>query len=323
MEPSLFIQESLVIALRMFVDVFLLLFARRKTKEHKQIVSRTFEQGEEILTPIIWSDKCGPSSSAQKEKGISIVSAGYCEIDYLGMRILLSPSCSHADSFSPCAYIDIAGRGAYGALVLRVPFEVDDVSRLREEENVEVTLIEDGMEFVLQDHRDKPASEDEFKVSIHSMIAIQVHRDCSGIVLNIPIKPQLRTIGQPWIQTDRLPTTGPDSRYFPAIGTLEVALKNLPPNFEFSTLGLAPAPEFRSEAECRWISRTQIGSRPHSSITCELSEKGARARSENDQITGGFAVGLWTAVIVTVMIDLAWTGVNFISAIISQSEMVR
>tara|TARA_R110002049_G_scaffold111070_1_gene260196 strand:+ start:375 stop:1358 length:984 start_codon:yes stop_codon:yes gene_type:complete len=321
-EIVILLQSNLATILRIFIDACILVFAHRKARSAEATVAETFIHGDEVLSFFSPNKNSENALLQAKNIGFHIVTSAACEIERLRVGILLS---TISQKISPYAYIDLEGSGAFDDLILQVPFVIQETSF--SENNVMITRSSDRMRLLVSDLRHAPLSTDQFKISVSTPIMLRAHSDGVSTHIELPIRPQLRTVGQPWTRNDLFPNLGAklgdyENLHFPAINQMEISISSLPSRYSFSATGLVPPPEFRSESDCRWISGKSAGARQHSSILCHLTEKGSAAEVETSRIRGGFSVGLWTAVFVTVAIDITWSSVDLIAAVLGQFGFV-
>jgi hypothetical protein len=325
MEISSFLQNNVATILRILIDAYILSFAYRKSRVSEISVADTFEHHDEVFSFFTEGESASKKLLAAKNIGFHMISAGSCEIDHVRIFIHLSELSQHK-IMSPYAYIDLSGRGAFQAMLIRMPFKIQG-SKFGSDD-IGITLDEDEMGLILSDFRNTPLPNEQFKISVATPVMLRGHTDWGSIKIELPIRHQLRMVGQPWMKGDSMPNFkaepgDPDNYYFPSIQAMEIGIYGLPDQYRFSRTELAPPPEFRSESECRWISGCTVGSRPHSSVFFQLDKEGAEPKMELARIRGGFSVGLWTAVFVTVAIDLTWSSVDLIGAIANKLNIVN
>ena len=310
-----FFESNIAAIFRILIDGFLLSLARRKANSHQASVESTFVEEDKIISPFGKIEPISlPTSGRYERTSFRIATANKCNITYVRFSILLAQGPGES-GFSPYVYIDINGRGRFNVMVMTLPFNLSNCRPTSS--GISVELDEKRSTLTLIDERENQSRDEPFEFRACNFISIPVHESPSGLQFSFPIDTQLRTIGQPWTISDSLSrynkTSGKtDTTHFPAIDVLEISAKMLPKGYKFSEFEIFPQPEFRSMEECRWISTTSEVTRHHSSISFRLLETSYLNRSGLERVSSGFSVGLWSAVFVTVAIDMTWTIVNLL-----------
>jgi hypothetical protein len=316
LELSQLPDTSILIAmLRILLDALVLCIARCYWLRNRAALEKTFSSRQIPIEDYYRKTllKNIPKSDAARYGWpICISSNRACRITFLRIRIMLSNS-STDDKFHTGAYIDIEGLGDFGYINLLLPMIIVE-HWTGTSDGVFYTAGSDRMCLLLMDQRDVEKRNDPFRVNIYRTVAMPLSQAGANVTVSLPIGTGPSATGLPMTTAKEFnfPLRGTEAAttihfpYFPCVEKMELILDNPPKSFSFDPLGQAPHPEYYSDTECRWISGADTGSRPHSSISSRLIHGVGEERLQISRIRDGIGVGIWTAVFVTVSIDLLW-----------------
>lgn len=315
--PSLTVLITLI---RLLIDILILSIANRYWRRHQIALEATFSscriplEGYRALA----FKQLPVNEVSCSGSPIGVISFRPCRITLLRVKILLSDS---QDTFAAGAYIDLAGEGDFQSIRLSLPMIISDNTIAKDGILQKENENRNGL--VITDQREKSLRTGSFSIRTYRTVAMPFTQTGSSVTVSIPVSCGPFTTGLPMTETKELTLPLPNSLdsvtcYFPAVEKMELILEKPPSTFAFDPLGQAPSPEYYSDKECRWISGTNLGARPHSSISSRLTYGLGEERLQMTRIRDGIGIGIWTAVLVTVSIDLVWVFVELMRSIAQQ-----
>lgn len=309
--------KDLITLIRVLLDIFILLIARRSWLKHQLSLEETFSTRriplDEYRTWVL--KNIPPGDISCYGSPIGVIASRPCRITILRVKILLSNS---QEQFAAGAYIDIQGEGDFQSIHLSLPMVISEETIASE--GILHAQNDDHNSIVLTDQREEGQRTGSFIFRTYRTVAIPFIQTGASVTVSIPVSCGPFTSGLPMTEARELtvPLKNIDSSvtlYLPAVEKMELILDMPPKSFAFDPFGQAPSPEYFSYRECRWISGTSPGFRPHSSITSRLIYGVGEDRLQLSRIRDGIVLGIWTAVFVTVTIDLVWILVELLREI--------
>lgn len=184
-------------------------------------------------------------------------------------------------------------------------------------DGISYAVSDDKLHLVVTDARSPDVRSGSFRLFTSFTSALALKQCDASIDISLPVDSGPRMIGRPMSEpnTLSLPSGAGQERItaiFPEVNVLEISISQPPAGMTFDPQSQTPIPEYFSNTECRWISGSAECKRTHSSISSRLIHGNARERLQMDRIRDGIGIGIWTAVFVTVFIDLVWTAVGFV-----------
>lgn len=307
----------LITLVRVLLNILILRIARRSWVKHQVALEESFSSRHIPLDEYqkLVLKHIPPEDASGYGLPVGLIASRPCRITFLRVKILLSDG---QDKFGAGAYIYLEGEGDFQSLRLYLPMIVSD--KTIEADGILHVQNDDRNGLVITDHRKEGQRAGSFSIRTYRTVAIPFTQTGANVTVSIPVGSGPCAYGLPMSEAKVLTIPSqiddsPVTLHFPAVEKMELTLSLPPKSFSFDPFGQAPAPESFTDTECRWISGTSPGFRPHSSITSRLTHGIGEERLQLSRIRDGISLGIWTAVFVTVAIDLVWLLVELLREI--------
>lgn len=314
-EISTIIINNIALIFRIILDILIICFSLIKVNKRQNSLEKTYNTTDSIIgdNDKILLKHFDIEENKISGKSLSIISFEEITISFFRLRLLLS-TVNH--EYSPGVYIEIKGKGLFNEIHLSLPMIV--LSRGGEIDNIKYYKNDKSDGIVLKDERSHEQINEIFHIKIYFSVILPFSQSNSNLRISIPLSAGPFYSGQPYSEsrTASFPLEKSNKLihlYYPKIEKMEISISDLRKNYFLDPFGQMPEPEYYSADECRWISG--INMRQHSSVICQIHHKLGDEQLQIKRIRGGIVIGIWTAVLVTVIIDCLWSLVE-LSALI-------